>query len=272
MLKMPVSLAIREIHRMVKFVDILEKCNGPLEAILDVGCGDGSWWRSLPAKPGKVFGIDISASVIVTAKGRLDDAALIDVSAPSVQSEIKLRRWPSTYDLVIGNCSLEHVPDINAALANINSLLNANGNFVLFVPTPDWALRGVTLSILKKYAPRLAMLFSGAANGFFQHWHLMDAKTWKILLEGHGFAVEESTIIGGQKTEWLFRFGLPFSFVSFLFKSLAGFYPVRFCSKSLIALLTKKVFAFIKDDLSASAKGDHHNEYAIEYAFKCVKK
>ncbi len=144
---------------MVKFVDILVKCNGPLETILDVGCGDGSWWRSLPAKPGKVFGIDISESVIISAKDRLDDAALIDVSAPSVQSEIKLRRWPSTYDLVIGNCSLEHVPDINAALANINSLLNANGKFVLFVPTPDWALRGVTLSILKKRTPPSDAIF-----------------------------------------------------------------------------------------------------------------
>jgi SAM-dependent methyltransferase len=272
MAKMPVSLAIREIHRMVKFTDILAKYNGPVETILDVGCGDGSWWQSLPAKQGKIFGIDISNSVIVNAKDRMDDAALIDVSSPTIQSELQSRNWPATYDLVIGNCSLEHVPDINAALSNISYLLDSGGKFILFVPTPDWAMRGIMLSLLKKYAPRLAMTFSGAANGFFQHWHLMDANTWKIILERHGFDLEEVSVIGGKKTEWLFRFGLPFSFLSFIYKSIAGFYPVNLCSKRLVTLLTKKVFAFINEDLSASAKGDHHDEYSIEYAFNCVKK
>ena len=99
----PLSLSLREINRLVAFQSVAGM-SGP---VLDVGCGDGFWWtvRSDARQGrGEVYGIDISASEIAQAREHIH-AELTDVSAETPFRGTK-------FEEIIGNCSLEHVPDI----------------------------------------------------------------------------------------------------------------------------------------------------------------
>ena len=124
----PLSLALREINRLIAFSAVASG-RGP---ILDVGCGDGFWWTQMPPDGDReVYGIDISATEIAQAKQRIR-AEVTDVSA----------RQPFTgtaFKEIIGNCSLEHVPDIDGALLNLPEEGAAGPRVVMFVPTPRWA-------------------------------------------------------------------------------------------------------------------------------------
>lgn len=236
----PLSLTLREINRLIAAEAVATK-RGP---VLDVGCGDGFWWTLRDANRRDVYGIDISASEVAQAQHRIN-AALTDVSAE--------RPFPGTqFEEIIGNCSLEHVPDIDAALRNLRRAAASNARLVMFVPTPRWAYHGRIQSWLLAHAPRVAMSLSGALNGFFQHWHLYDAKVWTRLLAQNGWKVRATYGLGSARSEFLFRLFMPPAFLSFLAKKLTGFYPsrlARYVPDRLLAPAAKLVRWAVSDPL-----------------------
>ena len=261
----PLSLTLREINRLVA-LESVGKHQGP---VLDVGCGDGFWWtlRSGSAGPQgsvtrgrdnrEIYGIDISAREIAQAKTRIT-AELSDVSRETPFSGTK-------FGELIGNCSLEHVPDIDAALSNLRAAATDDARLLMFVPTPRWAYQGRMQSLLLRHAPRLAMAFSGALNGFFQHWHLYDHKVWRRLLEQHGWRVRATHGLGSARSEFLFRAFMPPAFLQFLAKSITGFYPAklyRFLPDAAIAPLAKLVRWAVSDPV-VDKDSPHAYEYLI---------
>ncbi len=222
----PLSLALREINRLVAIETVdrnvdrnvapSARRSGP---VLDVGCGDGFWWTLRDDDGREVYGIDISASEIAQARSRIH-AEVTDVSQTAPFA-------PTRFAQIIGNCSLEHVPDIDAALANLRTAAADGAQLVMFVPTPRWALQGRLQRLLLARAPRLAMSLAGALNGFFQHWHLYDQKVWTRLLAQHGWRVRAVYGMGSARSEFLFRLFMPPSFAEFLVKAVTGTYPSR---------------------------------------------
>jgi SAM-dependent methyltransferase len=235
----PLSLAVREINRIVAYQAVAGQ-SGP---VLDVGCGDGFWW-TVREDDRDIYGIDISAREIAQAQRRIH-ATLTDVSRETP--------FPGTkFEEIIGNCSLEHVPDIDAALSNLRRVAAPGARLLMFVPTPRWALQGRIQQLLLRRAPRLAMAIAGALNGFFQHWHLYDAKVWTRLLEQNGWHVRGTFGLGSARSEFLFRAFMPPAFVEFLMKSVTGFYPsklARFLPDAAIAPLGKLVRWAVSDPL-----------------------
>jgi SAM-dependent methyltransferase len=248
----PLSLSLREINRLVA----LETVGGARGPVLDVGCGDGFWW-TVRDDDREIYGIDISAREIQQAKTRIH-AELADVSR---QTPFPDRRFAE----VIGNCSLEHVPDIDAALANLRRAATDDARLLMFVPTPRWAYQGQLQRLLLARAPRVAMALSGALNGFFQHWHLYDAKVWQRLLEQHGWRVRAVHGLGSARSEFLFRLFLPPSFLEFVAKSVTGFYPstlARFLPDAAVKPLAKLVRWAVSDPI-VPADSPHAYEYLI---------
>lgn len=238
----PLSLTLREINRLVA----LESVAGGRGPVLDVGCGDGFWW-TVRDDNREIYGIDISAREIAQARTRIN-AELADVSREAPFAGTRFAE-------VIGNCSLEHVPDIDAALANLRKVAAPDGRLIMFVPTPRWAYHGKVQSLLLERAPRIAMAVSGALNGFFQHWHLYDQKVWTRLLETHGWRVREIHGLGSSRSEFLFRLFMPPAFVEFVAKKLTGFYPsklARFLPDAAIAPLAKLVRWAVSDPIVAA--------------------
>jgi SAM-dependent methyltransferase len=238
----PLSLTLREINRLIA-IEAVASGTGP---VLDVGCGDGFWW-TLRARDGReVYGIDISAREIAQARTRIT-AALTDVSAELPFPGIKFTE-------IIGNCSLEHVPDIDAALSNLRTSAAPNARLLMFVPTPRWAYQGHLQSWLLRHAPRVAMSLAGALNGFFQHWHLYDVKVWTRLLAQNGWRVRAAYGLGSARSEFLFRAFLPTAFVEFLAKKLTGFYPsklAQFLPHAMLAPAARLVRWAVSDPLVA---------------------
>ena len=239
----PLPLALREINRLIA----IEAVGAKHGTTLDVGCGDGFWWTLRDHDRQEVYGIDISASEIAQARARIN-AALTDVS--------RERPFPGTdFDEIIGNCSLEHVPDIDAALGNLRKSAADGARLLMFVPTPRWAYQGRLQTWLLKRSPRLSMAFSGALNGFFQHWHLYDAKVWERLLAQHGWKVKATYGLGSARSEFLFRLFLPPAFGEFLAKKLTGFYPsklAKYLPDAVLAPAARLVRWAVSDPLVAA--------------------
>ncbi|MGE0870405.1 MAG: class I SAM-dependent methyltransferase [Kofleriaceae bacterium] len=211
----PLSLVLREINRLIA----IEAVAGGKGPVLDVGCGDGFWWTLRDQNDREIYGIDISAREIAQARSRIN-AELTDVSREQPFRGTK-------FDEIIGNCSLEHVPDIDAALLNLRKSAASDARLLMFVPTPRWAYQGRLQSWLLRHAPRVAMSVSGALNGFFQHWHLYDDKVWTRLLAQNGWKVRATYGLGSSRSEFLFRLFMPPAFGEFLIKKLTGFYPSK---------------------------------------------
>lgn len=243
----PVSLALRELHRLVA----MQSVAGAAGPVLDVGCGDGFWW-TVRDDTREIYGIDISAAEIAQARTRIR-ADLVDISRETPFPGVE-------FEELIGNCSLEHVPDIDAALSNLRRAASERARLLLFVPTPRWALQGNLQRFLLAHAPRVAMAIAGAFNGFFQHWHLYDAKVWRRVLEQNGWHVEEMVGLGSARSEFLFRLFLPPAFASFLVKQVAGVYPARLWPRALAKPLAKLVRWAVADPIVPV-----DSPYAYEY-------
>jgi SAM-dependent methyltransferase len=248
----PVSLVLREINRLIALRSV-EASRGP---VLDVGCGDGFWWTVRPDDR-EVYGVDISTREVEQA-GRRIHAARVDVSREVPFPGMK-------FEQVIANCSLEHVRDIDSALANLRRAASDTAQLVMFVPTPDWALHGKAQGFLLKHAPRVAMALAGGLNGFFQHWHLYDERVWRRLLEQHGWRIERTEGLGSARTDLMFRLFLPPAFVSFMVKTVTGYYPARiarFLPDEVVAPLARLVRWAVADPL-VPADSPNAYEYMI---------
>jgi SAM-dependent methyltransferase len=249
----PLSLTLREINRLVA----IESIAGRPGPVLDVGCGDGFWWTLRDAQGREIYGIDISAREVAQARTRIR-AELTDVSAS--------QPFPGVgFGEIIGNCSLEHVPDIDAALRNLRRAAAPGGRLLMFVPTPRWAFQGRTQAMLMRRAPRVAMTVAGALNGFFQHWHLYDAKVWRRLLEQNGWQVRSIQGLGSARSEFLFRAFMPPAFLQFAVKQLTGFYPAKLAAAlpdRALAPLARLVRWAVSDPL-VDADSPHAYEYLI---------
>jgi SAM-dependent methyltransferase len=263
--QVPLALALRETHRLIALGEVLGD-RPASRRILDVGVGDGSWWRHLLAGRRDVYGVDVSERELGRARHALPHVACIDVSAPDFGGQLAREGLPARYGGIIANCSLEHVPNLDGALQNLYASLEPGGWFVLFVPTPWWAMQGFTQSLLSTHAHRLAMMASGAMNGFFQHWHLMDRATWKRLLSSYGFVVERTVALGDARSETLFRLMLPPSLLGFSVKQLTGRYANPLAPAPVVRALAARIAGVIE-----TAHSDVDDADAYEFAIRVTK-
>ncbi len=111
------------------------------EQVLELGCGTGSMWAGYSLPEGcHVTLTDLSAGMLETARGNTAhlhaDYAVCDaMSLP----------WPdASFDVVIANMMLYHVPDIHRALAEIRRVLKPQGRF--FAAT--FGIHGVVEAVL----------------------------------------------------------------------------------------------------------------------------
>jgi SAM-dependent methyltransferase len=252
----PVSLCLRELNRLVG-LRAMEARHGRLHgSILDAGCGDGFWWQFLDRQERRVYGVDISEGEIAQARQVLDQVEICDVSKQAPFEGMK-------FDGFVGNCSLEHVPDIDGALRNLRRSAASRARLVMFVPTPSWAIQGRTQHFLMSRFPRMGMAFAGALNGFFQHWHIYDHRVWASILVSNGWTVERVYGLGGRRSGFLFRLFLPTGFLAFLVKALTGYYPNRLL-RFLPGVLLRPISFLVRRAL-ATPLVEADDEAAYEY-------
>ncbi len=222
---LPVTVAVRELMRMRALA-----AGGLLRMpLLDVGCGDGLFWEVMTKEiiGGQsrrlegLVGIDIDEHELDLASVRLSpiggEVRSIDISERGTDLETR-------FNTVICNCSLEHVPELEPALTNIRRYLAPGGELFMVLPTPRWTDTLALKRFLGRFSSRLAQMYAGVFDGFYQHHHLYPAWVWEQLLRGLGYEVEIKGI-GSAESNRLTELWYPPAVASFLFKVLFKRYP-----------------------------------------------
>jgi len=97
--------------------------------ILELGCGDGSMWETYYAKlPSgcRLVLTDFSDGMVDDAKAKLEQYDTIEYAAVDIQS---IPYEDASFDVVIANMMLYHVPNIERALAEVRRVLKRGGIF-----------------------------------------------------------------------------------------------------------------------------------------------
>lgn len=162
---------------------LFEDC-GPLsQPVLDLGCGDGHF-ASVAFSGPPLVGLDAEWTLVSEARSRCVYSLNVCACASGLP-------FPSNFfATIISNCVLEHIPDLDAALAESNRVLCPEGRFLFGVPSQCFGefLFGATL------ARRIGLKGLGEAYGRWfnrhsRHFHVNDPERWRKRLRGHGFEV-----------------------------------------------------------------------------------
>lgn len=208
----PAALCIKECARLTALRRY--DCVGP---ILDVGCGDGLFAK-IAFGTEEVWGIDIDAN-----EGRWAQAS--HAYQQIVIGDITRARLPEAFFATcIANCSLEHVPALDAALRNICHSLQPGARAYLFVPQRDWASAMWSVRALRRLgAEPAARAVEASIDRTFRHHHLYDAPQWRELVSSAGFEVERIEPVLSSATTSAFE--------AFLVPSLAGWLNKRLTTR-----------------------------------------
>ena len=150
----PTPLAIERSWECILFSQ--EELKTP---ILDIGCGDGIFARSL-FKSRVNVGIDPNKVEIDRAADTMSyDELLLDFGD-------KIHKKDKSFNTIFSNSVLEHIEDIHAVLLEAKRLLKTNGTLYLTVPTDNFEnfLVSCLLRVLMKMRRAWHRLFNNFCN------------------------------------------------------------------------------------------------------------
>ncbi|AUS96035.1 hypothetical protein CDQ84_03020 [Clostridium thermosuccinogenes] len=97
--------------------------------VLELGCGNGSMWENrmekLPAGTSLVLS-DISEGMIEIVKEKFKDYSFVSTELIDIQD---IPYPDNTFDIVIANSMLYHVPDLQKAISEVYRVLKPGGKF-----------------------------------------------------------------------------------------------------------------------------------------------
>lgn len=148
------------------------------EPILDLGCGDGQINRCFFDGRDSV-GIDCEWRLLPYARSRMTKI---------VQADARHLPFPDgSYRTVFGNCSVEHMPDIDRCLAEAARVLRPDGVFLATVPSGDWKRLYAWNRFWRVLGcPRLGRAIVDAHDRRMAHLNLFPCEEWARRFEKAG--------------------------------------------------------------------------------------
>jgi SAM-dependent methyltransferase len=153
---------------------ILDWCSdGPLDTVLDLGCGEGYFARQLKKRGANhILGIDISEEMIKRAKEQQDnDSTDIVFQTGTATALDKLS--DGSFDLVVAVFLFNYltIDESVTVMKEIYRILKTNGLFVFAVPHP---------SLPFQHGEAKPFYFSKGDNGYFSgRDRLLEGKIWR---------------------------------------------------------------------------------------------
>jgi len=166
--------------------------------LLDIGCGAGVHASAYIARGAKVYGIDISESMINLARKRCPNIELI------VGSVMKLPYSNASFDLVTASLSLDYVKDLGTAFREVSRVLKKGGFFYFSNESPinmaredfendDFKVCGTGYFIDKKTGFRVTI--GDAWTECLNAWEMLPGmimKTYKKTFRTHLLALQKN--------------------------------------------------------------------------------
>ena len=100
---------------------------GPGLQALDLCCGQGNVAEALLGRGCRVTGADFSQAMLTLARARAPAATFVEADAQDLPFE------DATFDLVVSNFGICHIPDPPRALAQVRRVLRSGGRFAMTV-------------------------------------------------------------------------------------------------------------------------------------------
>ena len=154
--------------------------------LLDLGSGDGFFTSQLTTER-KFIGLDPDLKSVKRAAGTSAYRGLVTAEAERMPFRA------ASFSAVMSNSVLEHIPDLDAALAEIHRVLRADGRLFITVPSHAFGdmllgtdlFRGVGLH-------KLSAFYKNWFNRHSRHFHTDSDPIWRDRLSKHGFEVRRS--------------------------------------------------------------------------------
>lgn len=154
--------------------------------VLDIGTGDGHF-ASVAFGEAIDVGIDILWRDLLEATAR---AGVYRWTLQASATELPFRNH--TFNTVVSNCAIEHVPDLQGALREIVRVLRAGGTFAITVPSERFAEYLLGTTLFRTLALRgLAGAYGAFFNRISHLYHAYPPDVWTGTLSAAGLRVVE---------------------------------------------------------------------------------
>lgn len=157
---------------------------------IDLGCGDGTFFRL--AWPG------ISDVVGVDADNHVADAAVRSrvYRAVHVASAERLPFQPGSFRSALANCSLEDIEHLDEALVSLHRCLRPGATLLASVITDKWHTWNPLVELARWISgPETADALAGAYTARQRHLHALTSAEWQERLGAAGFDVVDAVPI-----------------------------------------------------------------------------
>jgi len=162
--------------------------------VLDVGCGNGWLLYQLRNRYTKMVGLEYSAHRLEQAKINLSDTAFV----PVLGSAEDMKQIASeSIDCIVSADTIEHVPDVYRAAAELFRVLKFGGTLV--INTPNIAFLKKRILLLMGRFPSTSQSNEGLGSDILfdgGHLHYFTFRSLALLLERAGFSIERSLGFG----------------------------------------------------------------------------
>lgn len=146
-----------------------EKLKGP---VLDLGCGDGFFAETVFGHLST--GIDLDKGEVGRAvkRGAYDQALAVSATDMPFKN--------NTYNTVISNCVMEHIPNIDGVLSEVKRVLKPGGRLLTSVPSEYWDNNSFYQKIFNAVGfNQAAQWYNRTLNKVSKHYHVNDLDIWK---------------------------------------------------------------------------------------------
>jgi len=171
------------------------------EPVLDIGCGDGRFFRLVWPYVKDVIGVDIDPDIVAIA--RQSGVYREVINSPAFEMSFPPKRFASAF----ANCSLEHMDHLTEVLEQIHNCLRPDAVFVLSVVTEkmvEWST--LPLLIASAGDPGRAQVLQAEYEGYHHLVNPLPVAEWADYLKKAGFQIRGYIPILPEMTGRLFLF------------------------------------------------------------------
>jgi SAM-dependent methyltransferase len=183
--------------------------------VLDIGCGDGHFaevvWGQVDV------GIDPDPASLREAQSRNVYDVLLLASATTLPFA------DASFATVVSNCVIEHIPDLDPVLSEVQRVLQPGGQFIFSVPTNRLNDQLFITRLLETVgASSLAARYKKWFTHMQVHFHMYQPEEWKRRAEAPGLQAIQQTGYMSPRATALFDLGHFYGVPNLISRGLTG--------------------------------------------------